>query len=318
MKKFIFNLFYFLAIQFILFSGIAHLLLNGIYMRKGDDYEVLTGITKGGIDAEILINGSSRALTHFNSSLIQKRLGLKTYNIASNGTEIFSQVPILDTYIDNNRDPKYLVQIIDMSPSSGVYKVFNPPSLIPFLFSEKLYNAYINIDYFYFFYKYFPLTGFIKYPQNINKGLEGYMSNQNLPEIYGRRLQGFSPRPANKELINMPESWLQLNAKFEINKFTIESLNSIINMCKSRKVQLFLIISPLYMDAFPKSETQITIARHAVEEIARENNIILFDFMDAQNLSDISVYSDPTHLNFKGANIISNNLSDSLAYHFQK
>ena len=61
-------------------------------------FGVFNRIVNGEINAEILVTGSSRALTHFDPRVISGSTGLSAFNIGINGSQTDMQVAVFKTY----------------------------------------------------------------------------------------------------------------------------------------------------------------------------------------------------------------------------
>ena len=70
-------------------------------------------VIQGGIDAEILVLGSSRALVHFDCEYIEKVTGKTCYNLGFDGTSIPLQKLMFDLYLSKNQAPESLIWSLD-------------------------------------------------------------------------------------------------------------------------------------------------------------------------------------------------------------
>ena len=99
-----------IAVFFLLVAVIALLLntminfgLRGITVSK---FGVFNKIISGEVNADIIISGSSRALSHYDARTIQSATGRSTYNIGMNASQIDFQLTILQKYLANNTRPR--------------------------------------------------------------------------------------------------------------------------------------------------------------------------------------------------------------------
>ena len=69
---------------------------TGLRRIKTSEFGIWNSIVGGTINAEILITGSSRALTHYDARILQERLGRSAYNIGLNGSQTDMQVARLE------------------------------------------------------------------------------------------------------------------------------------------------------------------------------------------------------------------------------
>src|SRR5262249_43897425 len=62
------------------------LITSGLRRINTSSFGVWNRIVDGTINAEIVISGSSRALTHYDPRIIEERTGLRAFNIGLNGS----------------------------------------------------------------------------------------------------------------------------------------------------------------------------------------------------------------------------------------
>lgn len=132
MKKFLFKGFIFLSIS----VGIAYLLDYMIQEGlKTSNYREVTKwneVIEGGIDAQILILGSSRALVHFDCEYIQKITGKTCYNLGFDGTTYPLQKLMLELYLSENKIPEKIIWSLDYNTFSEDPDFYGFEQLVPF------------------------------------------------------------------------------------------------------------------------------------------------------------------------------------------
>jgi len=89
------------------------LIADGLRKIRTSTLGVMNGIVGGEINARILVTGSSRALTHVDSRVIQAATGGRTFNIGINGSQIDMQVAAFKTYLRHNVRPVLVIQSLD-------------------------------------------------------------------------------------------------------------------------------------------------------------------------------------------------------------
>ena len=77
-------------------------------------FGVFNRIMSGRVNAGILISGSSRALTHYESKVIEEMTKCSTLNIGRNGSQTDMQLAFLKTYLKNNSKPKLILHNLDL------------------------------------------------------------------------------------------------------------------------------------------------------------------------------------------------------------
>ena len=89
----------FLVLVFLLQS----LILFTVKRINVGEFGVLNKIDRGGINADIIISGSSRAYNGIHPGVIESVTGMSCYNIATNGTDLGVQLPKLKWYLNHNQ-----------------------------------------------------------------------------------------------------------------------------------------------------------------------------------------------------------------------
>jgi hypothetical protein len=102
---------------------------------KTSNYREITKwneVIQGGIDAEILIVGSSRALVHFDCEYIEKLTGKTCYNLGFDGTTYPLQKLMLELYLSKNKKPKELIWSLDFHSFSFDADFYGFEQLVPY------------------------------------------------------------------------------------------------------------------------------------------------------------------------------------------
>lgn len=89
-------------------------------------------VIEGGIDAQILIVGSSRALVHFDCEYIQKATGKTCYNLGFDGTTFPLQKLMLELYLSGNTVPENIIWSLDYHMFSEAPDYYGFEQLVPY------------------------------------------------------------------------------------------------------------------------------------------------------------------------------------------
>ena len=104
----------FFCLILILLFGLNALINAGLRRIKTSQFGVSNKIVQGKINAEIVISGSSRALSHYDPRIIERITGYSTFNIGLNGSQTDMQLARLKAYLNHNQQPKLLIQNLDL------------------------------------------------------------------------------------------------------------------------------------------------------------------------------------------------------------
>ena len=133
----------------------------GLRRIETSHFGVFNRIVSGGINAEILITGSSRAFSHYDPRIIQQATGYTTFNIGVNGSQTDMQLAVLKTYLKHNRRPSLLVHNLDSFAFETTHGGVSFPGLyLPYLSEEPLYTTLAHIDRGIWKSRYLPLYGY--------------------------------------------------------------------------------------------------------------------------------------------------------------
>src|SRR6187200_28 len=88
----------FFVLVVVLACGIDAAINHGLRSIQTSKFGAFNEMMQGKVNAHIVINGSSRALNHFDPRIIQAATGLDSYNIGMNASQIDLQLAILKTY----------------------------------------------------------------------------------------------------------------------------------------------------------------------------------------------------------------------------
>jgi len=150
LKKFILKC----VLFFLLLLGISFILDYMIQEGlKTSNYREVTKwneVIQGGIDAKILIVGSSRALVHFDCDYIQKVTGKTCYNLGFDGTTYPLQKLMLELYLNKNQKPEKIIWSVDYHSFSYAPDFYGFEQLVPYrdnTYIRKMLSMHETPDY---------------------------------------------------------------------------------------------------------------------------------------------------------------------------
>ena len=150
----------FFGLIVILLFGLNAMINSGLRRIKTSQFGVSNKIVQGKINAEIVISGSSRALTHYDPRIIERMTGYSTFNIGLNGSQTDMQLARLKAYLRHNRKPKLIVQNLDMFSFLTSHEIYDPSQYVPYLTEESIYAGVRRVYPDAWKWKYLPLYGY--------------------------------------------------------------------------------------------------------------------------------------------------------------
>ncbi|MBL9202214.1 MAG: hypothetical protein JNL39_17015 [Opitutaceae bacterium] len=275
------------------------------------DFGVTNQVVAGRLDAEIVISGSSRALTHYDSTLIQKTTGRKTFNLGLNGTQTDVQVAYLKTYLRKNAKPALVIHNLDPSAFAVSHEIFDPVKLMPYLDEPEIYAVVLRVYPHAWKWRYFPLYGYAVEDLRFTwlAGARTFLGSQP-PES---RVLGYQARHTpwtgdfDKFKASHPEG-----VKLDLNPQGVKDLAEITEVCRRHGVPLLFVYSPEYdgMQALSSNRAEL-FARFA--EISAKAGVEIWDYSSSFICSQRDLFYNSQHLNVTGATMFSQDLARRLA-----
>lgn len=149
MKKFLIIISIFAVILYGLAWGLDYAISKGLYQM--DDYRFISWreIEKGKIDADIIIMGNSRALSHFEPWTIDSITGLSCYNLGIGGYSITVEDLKYKYYRLYNNKPKFIIQQIDHHTLRNDYAPHQHQSeqFLPLLYDKHMHSEMRRVGY---------------------------------------------------------------------------------------------------------------------------------------------------------------------------
>jgi hypothetical protein len=287
-------------IFFLILAGIAHvvdyMIQEGIKTSNYREVSKWNEVIIGGIDAEILIVGSSRASYHFDCEIIEKITGKSCYNLGFDGTAFPHQKLMLDLYLKNNIKPDEIYWSLDFHSFHEIREFYGFEQLVPYYSNievQEMYKLNKGIPNHSLF---FPIVRYSFNPEMREVGLLNYFGLYNAPQIIykGYREQD---REWDSSFDSVKEKYFDA-LDFKIDSVQFSDFKKISLDFEERGVKVSWVFSLYY---FEENEKYGQIIR----EYKSQSEIIQIDFIDFSN-SNISkskqYFYNSVHMNKKGVN----------------
>jgi hypothetical protein len=285
---------------------------SGLRRINTSSLGVWNRIVNGKINADIVISGSSRALTHYDPRLIEEPTGLAAFNIGLNGSQTDMQLARLKTYLRHNKKPSLLIHNLDLFSFQTTHGgVYDPGQYIPYLEEPPIYAALARIDPDIWKARFLPLYGYAAEDLRFTwiLGVVGFFG-WNPPEDH---FLGFKPRYSA-----WTEDFERLKAKnpdgvrFEIEADGVKQMEELLRLCKDQGIKVLLVYSPEYrgMQAITTDRTHV-FSRFA--ELADRFGAPVWDYSNSSISARRENFYNSQHLNAEGAMTFSKDLAEKLA-----
>lgn len=258
-------------------------------------------------EADIMILGDSRAQHHYDTRILSDSVHLSCYNAGIDGSSIFLPYSIIKIAL-KRYTPKII--IIEFGPSSLNYiaqdyeklSILLPyykicPELKSLVLKKSPWERIKLISSIY------PFNSLILNILRFNTSLDAKRKWE---------INGYIPikdRQMNKAMIK-PETVTSDLPQIDPNKITV--LQEIIKICKSRKIELYFINSPIFRS---KPAPMLKISELTKQEIdtLKKMKANYIDYSDEPHfIGQMQFFADPIHLNEKGATLYSKLIGELL------
>ena len=172
MKRFLIKTTIFLAIIYALAWGLDYTISRGLY--EMDDYRFISWreMLDGNIDADVVILGNSRALSHFEPWTIDSVCQLSAYNLGIGGYPINVELIKYHCYLLFNNNPRYIVHQVDYATMHMISAPHQHQSeqFLPLIYNNTMREELARVGYTW---KdlYIPLYRYWGYQMVIKNGL---------------------------------------------------------------------------------------------------------------------------------------------------
>jgi hypothetical protein len=282
-----------------------------IGLKKSDyspDYKEWYELMNSKINADILIQGSSRAKEHISPKELEKQFKLTAYNLGMNGTAFPEQHYRFLEYLKHNRKPRYIIQAVDANflihSRNSDFAQFIPYLNQDFIDKFKGHSVFTEMDLYVPLYKYTHRAGAAVagvlnvFDKNVkdNGTYKGYQS-------FDRHFD----RKAFRKSLNKHATDLKL----VVNDTVYREFIGFVNYCKKENIRLILVYTPIladYQNSFENSDATSSL----FTDISKKYGLKYLDYSKDTLCRDTSLFSDSFHLNMKGARIFNQQLMSDL------
>lgn len=310
MKKFIAEIIVLGLLSLAAFYVCDKAITTGLRQSNMLIYDNLTKIFNGKINADLIINGSSKAYVQLSPKLIDSVLNVDSYNLGLDGTPFVPQKMQYELYEMFNTPPKQIIQIAGtgtlVKPEGDLY---NYIKFAPYLDLEvvrettELYNGFSFIDYN------LPL---FKYSGHPLEAIDGILS---LVDIH------ISPSSLYKGYLEQHMSWdgsfdkfkqtHENGIEFEIDETASKLFEEYIIHCKKNNIDIILVTPPVYYEFIPYDKDRDKHIDYYTQ-ISKKYDIPYLDFSNDEISLEKKYFYNSQHLNYKGAELFSKKLSDEI------
>lgn len=297
----------FSAIVALTVYSIDFIVTKGLRKSNSIHYDNFSKIFSGSMNADLLINGSSKGYVQFSPKILDSLLRTNSYNISLDGNNFLTQNTLITKYLQYNTKPQTIVQVLSTNTLKGFSnEIFLYEKFLPYFEDIEIRNMLnssgknttqiVN---------HLPFTKYNGKPLAL---LEGVLSFFNLHLIQSPLYKGYR----EDDFIWTDENYakfIELNneindtKEFKFDEELLVLFEEFIVMCNSQNINLILVYPPLYHLA----------NNYGVQEyinLATKHNVTFFDFSHDSEISfDKKYFYDSQHMNKLGSEVFTVKLS---------
>lgn len=292
--------------------GLDAVISSGLRRIPTSKYGALNQVIEGKVNADIVINGSSRALVHYDPRHLEQATGLTAFNLGMNGTHIDVQLAILRTYLKHNRKPRLVIQNLEAFSfvTTRPGEIYDPALYIPYLREPELYRSLLRIDPAVRKWKYIPLYGYAVEDLRFTwvRGLLAW------GEVHPREdyIKGFNPRNLSwTEDFDRFKATVGKGITYEIEPAGVQALRDLIAVCRDAGIGILLVYSPEYVEAQNLVQNRAEIFA-TFQRLRAETGVSFWDLSNSPLSGRRELFYNSQHLNAAGADNFSQQLGQRL------
>ena len=255
-----------------------------------------------GVEADVIMMGTSRCNGHYVSSILQDSLGKTVYNAGVDGSDnIYAQYMVL-CYLLQHHTPQLIcleVQNSYLEEEESAYRTMG--YFAPYFgLNDKVDDVYhLSGDYWLY-----ELSHLYRYNTKVLANLTGQVKH-----IWDQAELGYNPNPEPSvapEIGHWPEE------EVVVNETKRQYFQLFVDECRSRGINLCFVISPANGITEPNYF-------YRVRELAEANQVPLFDYRTPGLFLDHPEYfKDQVHLWDKGARLYTSIFASDLKRHLEQ
>jgi hypothetical protein len=297
MKKLLIKIVIFLILVFALATLFAKLIDTGLKKDDSGEYKEWNDVFFSRINADILIQGSSRAYRHISPAIIDSTFKVNSYNLGLSGYDFILQYHRFLFYLKYNKTPKYIIQNIDPNTLVKEDSLIDYFQYLPYLNDSIIRQGVSSFEGLNWRDFYIPLY---KYHGIYPVAFKGLINNFRTPPKNNGKYKGFQSQNLK---------WDSAFTKFKlshangyrriVNKETIRLLGIFLDYCKKRDIKVIFVYTPEYYES-----QKLLLNRDSIMNIfIKYSNIYHIPFLDYSKDSiclDTANFYNSQHLNTEG------------------
>jgi len=305
-KKFFLKSFLFVIILLGCSYGLDFAISNGLSNMQDYRFQSWNDVIQSEVNADIIVNGNSRGLSHFNVEILEEVLNCNAYNLSIGGHPFNIQNMKYNFYLEHNKPPSVIIQNVDFLTINSAQVIGHErEQVFPYIFDSFL-QTHLHDFGFSKMELYLPLIRYFGYQMVIKNGLLQFL-----------KLRNYNSHPSYKGFYPEKGQWnpTELNRlediTFETDTAAAKLFEQYLTDCKKNEIKVILVNSPVYYRAMNKVSNRDSMTDY-FQDISTKNGHIYLDYTKDDICLDSTNFSVSVHLNEKGAAKFTRKLANDL------
>ncbi len=308
MKKFLIQIFGFSLVMFLLFSAMTFITDSGMHKSEFGNLKEWNEIFEKKINADIIIQGSSRAWVQFDTYIIDSVFNTNSYNMGIDGSPFDVQYVRYKSYIENNKYPKVILQNVDWDLMDKNTPVFQKYQFLPFLGNHYFKEQLLKNNIIPFSDCYLPFLKYSGQPKALEVGFSEFFGIQHYKSLKHKGYAGSDENWNGNNFENRKKGgkfYWKKDPKLE--KMFIDFVLD----CKSKNIKVVLVFAPVY---FELADLMVNFNELKLfyKDYAQKYNLVFLDYSLIPLSDNKEHFINATHLNKRGSEIFTTQLANEL------
>lgn len=260
------------------------------------------------LDNDLVLIGASSCWAHYSPRILDSILHISTYNLGIDGHPWYPCQPLrYNTYVRFTKPPKYVIVNLDMGTLGMQKQPYEREQFFPYFWlDDTLVSEIRECKEISFMDRYCPIWRYIGYRSLIEVGVASSFGKSSFEDDGLYKGHRGNITPWDRASLNTMDS-----VTIGHENAVVDSLLHFIAQRKSENQKVVLIKTPIYYELQQRFTNREEMC-HLYDSIARVADVGLLDYWDHPVVYDSSYFCNSSHLNKRGAEIISLQLAYDL------
>lgn len=310
MKKFAKKLAIMAFLVLLSLSVVDYVVTSGLKKSECYLFSEWNDIIRGKVNADWIINGSSRAWVTISPQILEENLNQSFYNLGLDGYPFFMEKARYDLFLKYNEKPKGIIQTLDLFLLAKRNGLYNEGQFLPYIDEPILKNSVSEYDGLSFIDSKIPAMRYIHRPEIMEIGFAEFTG---MRHVTNNKYKGYEGQ--EKSWDHAFDSFYEMHKKEgifqEIDEDILKLFDEYLCKCKEDGIELILVYPPEYIEAqklYRNREDVMDIYR----ELSLKYDFKFIDYSDNYLSHDKAYFYNSQHLNKKGSELFTEDLSKKL------